>query len=438
MFASSNVTGQVASDAVEPPTEPAWVMSVLREPACEQQHDATEDALSADLRAVFDEDAAQAIVALQDPAVREIVTLRNRQWLAHLRGITWRNFCHVCPRRNHDYNSTSATATTTDYNSNSTSATANTTDYNTTTATANTTDLDHGTTVTMTTTTNHDYDSTAATSTTTLLPGDWPMQGLESQCATPSATAGCQLLMLGSGSCLHACPRDFAPAVPVEPVTAAVGSTAVNGQSIPVYGMRRVLLRTWGGILLHVLFYVMAVSRPLLSVGLLRRRGYEVHMAGRSYLAKAGKRAPLVENDSLFYLPVVYGPGMGEQHVHNMVGIERSLPCVPVHALGMPAWHLVEWCCERGSQLADWFTSHAQSAKRLHLPEHDMRTRVCARQVVRNVMQVTARGTNVLLWAAFPCGPWRNWQRVNMCSGTSTAERIRLQKLESQRMLAVW
>ena len=160
-------------------------------------------------------------------------------------------------------------------------------------------------------------------------------------------------------------------------------------------------------------------------------------MAGRSYLAKAGKRVPLVENDSLFYLPVVYGPGMGGQHVHNMVGIERSLPCVPVHALRMPAWHLVEWCCERDSQLADWFTSHAQSAERLHLPEHDMRTRACARQVVRNVIQVTARGTNVLLWAAIPCGPWRSWQRVNMCSGASTAERIRLQRLESQRMLAV-
>ena len=35
------------------------------------------------------------------------------------------------------------------------------------------------------------------------------------------------------------------------------------------------------------------VSRPLLSVGLLRQRGFEAHMAGSSYLAKAGKRVPL-------------------------------------------------------------------------------------------------------------------------------------------------
>ena len=62
MFASFNVTGQVASDAVEPPTGPAWIMSLLRGPACEQQHDATEDALSVDLRAVFDEDVSEALV----------------------------------------------------------------------------------------------------------------------------------------------------------------------------------------------------------------------------------------------------------------------------------------------------------------------------------------------------------------------------------------
>ena len=157
----------------------------------------------------------------------------------------WRN---LCPRRNHNHDSTTATAATTDYNS--TTATATTADYNSTASTDKTTDHNQGTTATMTTTTNHDYESTAAagnttdheqantgtTLTTTLLPGDWPMQALESQPAPENATAGCQLLMLGSGSCLHACPRDFAPTPPGWLLTVAVGATAMNGQSIPVHG----------------------------------------------------------------------------------------------------------------------------------------------------------------------------------------------------------
>ena len=116
------------------------------------------------------------------------------------------------------------------------------------------------------------------------------------------------------------------------------------------------------------------------------------------------------------------------------------MPYVPMHAPRAPTWRLVEWCCERDSRLAQWFTFHAQSAERLHLPDHDTRTRASAQRVVKNVMEITVRGVNVLLWATIPCGPWRGWQKINMRLGTDAADRICLQRLESesQRMLAVW
>ena len=78
----------------------------------------------------------------------------------------------------------------------------------------------------------------------------------------------------------------------------------MNDANIPVLGTKTVQLRTWGGILLQVLFCVMAASRPLLSVGLLRQRGYDVHLSGMGYLARGDRRGPLVESEALSYLPV--------------------------------------------------------------------------------------------------------------------------------------
>eukprot|EP00972_Heterocapsa_arctica_P099662 14704972-Heterocapsa_arctica.AAC.1 len=47
----------------------------------------------------------------------------------------------------------------------------------------------------------------------------------------------CQWLMLDSGSCLHACPRDFSPSVPMRQMIMPDNVVAVNGERIPVYGV---------------------------------------------------------------------------------------------------------------------------------------------------------------------------------------------------------
>ena len=128
----------------------------------------------------------------------------------------------------------------------------------------------------------------------------------------------------------------------------------MNGESVPVLGTRRVKLRAWGGILLQVLFCVMAISKPLLSVGLLRQRGYDIHLSSTSYLAHGDRRVPLVESEALFYLPVldVQRPGMFVDSAHW-----ASQVVAPVSAAGA-RWHLMEWCCEEDSRLSDWCCRH--------------------------------------------------------------------------------
>eukprot|EP00972_Heterocapsa_arctica_P027045 3978333-Heterocapsa_arctica.AAC.1 len=49
----------------------------------------------------------------------------------------------------------------------------------------------------------------------------------------------CQWLMLDSGSCLRACPRDFAPSVPMRQAVMKDNVVAVNGERISVYGVKQ-------------------------------------------------------------------------------------------------------------------------------------------------------------------------------------------------------
>ena len=328
-----------AMSSVEPSAEPKWVMSVTTDLADRCLLDlvlASEDTLepeetAADVRALMDEDTAEALIALRDPRV-EWAVARRRQRCLQSAWEAWQR-------------------------------------------------------------------------------GGSVVQSLATSCAVNALPVGaqagtsaeCQLLMLGSGSCLHACPKEFAPSVPMQPVSAPMKATAVNGANIPVLGAKRAQLRTWGGILLQVLFCVMAVSRPLLSVGLSRQRGYDVHLSGMSYLARGDRRVPLVESEALCYLPVVC------DRDRSMTGVPvdsmrpASQLMAPVVAQIAPRWHLMEWCCEEDSRLSAWFSRHAQAATRLRLPQYDLRTYSSARRVLAQIREQTRQGRNVLLWAASPC-----------------------------------
>eukprot|EP00972_Heterocapsa_arctica_P082927 12220505-Heterocapsa_arctica.AAC.1 len=66
----------------------------------------------------------------------------------------------------------------------------------------------------------------------------------------------------------------------------------------------------WGCIKADVLFHVMPVRRPLLSVGLLRRENLQVDFGQACCMKKEKKRIPLVAAGALFYLPVLIEGGL--------------------------------------------------------------------------------------------------------------------------------
>ena len=186
----------------------------------------------------------------------------------------------------------------------------------------------------------------------------------------------------------------------MQAASVSMQATAVNGQRIPVLGVKRVQMRTWGGILLQVPFCVMAVAKPLLSVGLLRRRGYDVHLSDTSCLAHGDRRVPLVESESLFYLPVLFGERATDLQVGSTWWPNQAVAPLGAASPSSAKWHLMEWACEEDSRLTTWFERHGQTATRLRLPEYDLRTYTSARRVVTHVRELVRQGRNVLVWAA--------------------------------------
>eukprot|EP00972_Heterocapsa_arctica_P034881 5134779-Heterocapsa_arctica.AAC.1 len=64
---------------------------------------------------------------------------------------------------------------------------------------------------------------------------------------------------------------------------------AVNGERIPVYGVKHMKVLLWGCIKADLLVHVMPVRRPLLSVGLLHRENLQVDFGQACCMKKEKK-----------------------------------------------------------------------------------------------------------------------------------------------------
>ena len=247
----------------------------------------------------------------------------------------------------------------------------------------------------------------------------------------------CRWLMLDSGSCLHACTPEFAPEVPLQPVLDMEPVCAVNGELIPVYGVKKVHMLLWGHVRAEVLFHVMPVKRTLLSVGLLRKQRLNISLGTQCYPMKENRRLPLVATGAPFFMPVLIE---GEKWTREMQGVLKLAHAaveqkeMMMAALEVPS-HLVEWCCEHNGALTEWVTAHGGTATRLGLPDHDMRGEKEVRDVIRDVRRRAISGAEVLIWAAVPCTAWCSWQRVNMQLGQGAAAKIKVSRVESEMLL---
>jgi hypothetical protein len=114
------------------------------------------------------------------------------------------------------------------------------------------------------------------------------------------------LLLVDSGAYAHVCPPEFAAGTPLVKTQGTETAMAADGRGMKMYGQKEVRLTLDDGRPARVVFQVMNVRRPILSVAELRSHGIEVHFTKTSaYLARGGSRCPLTERGNLYYLPVV-------------------------------------------------------------------------------------------------------------------------------------
>jgi hypothetical protein len=158
--------------------------------------------------------------------------------------------------------------------------------------------------------------------------------------------------------------------------------------------MRKIECEAWQGVHLTIDFSVMNVSRPILSVGALVKKGFDVSLGACSYLRLGTRMVPLLRKGNLFFLPVCLpGTSWTEQQKAmlsvTMPAVEKIL-VAPVYA-PRRTWSLVEWGSDTNCLMAGWFAAHQQLSERLTLPRRDLkrpeRIPVIANLVTRMVTQ---------------------------------------------------
>eukprot|EP00972_Heterocapsa_arctica_P083333 12279600-Heterocapsa_arctica.AAC.1 len=106
----------------------------------------------------------------------------------------------------------------------------------------------------------------------------------------------------------------------------------------------------------------MAISRPLLSVGLLRQMSFDLHLSKQCFLQKGKKQRALVQRRPLFYLPALT---IGDVPDMKMTTCARTSMVNRVAELEPTTrFHLIEWCCAANSALSGWVRTHGGTATR--------------------------------------------------------------------------
>eukprot|EP00972_Heterocapsa_arctica_P002632 386557-Heterocapsa_arctica.AAC.1 len=87
------------------------------------------------------------------------------------------------------------------------------------------------------------------------------------------------MIMVDSGSFAHVCPKDFAKQFLLTPTKEKFSALTVDGRPIVNYGEGRVEFLLRSGQRVKVMFRVMQVRRPILSVARLKENGADTHFA---------------------------------------------------------------------------------------------------------------------------------------------------------------
>eukprot|EP00971_Amphidinium_carterae_P161436 3201019-Amphidinium_carterae.1 len=104
-----------------------------------------------------------------------------------------------------------------------------------------------------------------------------------------------------SGSEEHCCPPSFGEEFGMEPCTSVLRD--IQGNRIKVYGLRLIPLVTTEGQKMIIPFVVCDVARPVISLGKLRRKGYNISMGDKTYIEHPnGDKIDLVLKKNTWYV----------------------------------------------------------------------------------------------------------------------------------------
>eukprot|EP00972_Heterocapsa_arctica_P070471 10409755-Heterocapsa_arctica.AAC.1 len=120
-------------------------------------------------------------------------------------------------------------------------------------------------------------------------------------------------------------------------------------------------------------------------------------------MARSGHSYNLREHGQLYYLPAKLGKVMSPIVNDMLLGKNKEI-------IGKKPWILFEWSCESDSRLAHWFVDHGHAARRLGLPQTDLKTPRVVDGVVQEIIEAYDDGFDVILWASLPCTAWCTWQ----------------------------
>lgn len=135
------------------------------------------------------------------------------------------------------------------------------------------------------------------------------------------------------------CPLEFGQCFPTLKQKFDGPVVAANGQELRQYGTRTVFMVLEDGAELVVNFRVIKVTRPILSVGAMLKKGFRVSFEHPAFVEKDSRRVRLVRINNLWFLPVKL---QTPQSDISAVNPSTLLPT------------LYEWCCDRYSLLGDY------------------------------------------------------------------------------------
>ena len=159
----------------------------------------------------------------------------------------------------------------------------------------------------------------------------------------------------------------------------------------------------WNGKRLTLSFLILAVTRPILSLGRLREANFDLMVTRElAYFSRGRLRSGLLEEGRLFYLPVrLPGSDPWSKELFGQIQMIQNTLTPPG-----PEWAVFLWSRVKDNPLAQHLRDRGHQVQEVGLPDFDLTDSDTVKFLIESIREVLTAGKPVLLWATLPSGPW--------------------------------